>query len=197
MKLARGFVVEEDAAVADAGLGDRVGPGRQGQVRAVRDGHVGPVIPGGDAHLLGDFVDAVDRSAHVRAGDDDRVAGHLQDIGLVLSIQGGRVDASFRCEPLDQRAVLRAGVDGAGALHGCLGAAHAGEILAQRFRCDEDASLVGRVRNHGGGNTFFHEGEPAGGRAALGEARMVEGGGRNAGQQEGREEEQIGFIHGA
>ena len=76
-------------------------------------------------------------------------------------------------------------------------AANAGKILAQRFRCDEDAPLVGGVRDDGGGNTFFHEREPAGGRASLGEARMVEGGGRNAEQQAGREEEQIGFIHGA
>ena len=194
---ARGFVVEEDAAVADAGLGDRVGPGRQGDVRAMGDGNVGPVIPGRDAHLLRNLVNAVNGSAHVRACDDDRVAGHLQDVSLILPVQGRRVDAPFRREALDERAVLRAGVEGAGALRRRLDAAHAGEVLAQRLRCDEDASPVGRVRDDGGGDAVFHEGEPAGGRAALGEARMVEGRGRDAEQQAGREEGQIRFIHGA
>ena len=193
---ARGFVVEEDAAVADAGLGDRVGPGSQGDVRAMGDWYVGPVIPGRDAHLLRDLVDAVNGSAHVRARDDDRVAGHLQDVSLVLPVQRGRVDAPFRREALDQRTVLRAGVEDAGALRRRLDAAHAGEVLAQRLRCDEDAPLVGRVRDDGGGDAVFHEGEPAGGRAAFGEARMVEGGGRQAEQQAGREEERIRLVHG-
>ena len=194
---ARGFVVEEDAAVADTGLGDCIGPGRQGDVRTVGDGHIGPVIPGRDAHLLRNLVDTVNGSAHIRARNDDNVTVHAQDIGLVLPIQGRGVDAPFRREPLDKRTVLRAGVKGAGALRRRLDAAYAGEVLPQRLRCDEDARLVDRVCDHGGGNAFFHEGEPAGSRVALGEARMIEGSGRNGEEQAGREEDKVLFIHGA
>ena len=177
---ARGLVVEEDAAVADGGLGNGVGPRRHRQVLAVRNGHIGPVIPRRDAHLLGNLVDAVDGPAHVRAGDNQGVfVDDLQDISLVLPLERAQVDASFRAEPLDQRAVRGAGVDGARPRFRGLGAAYAGEILAQRLRGDPYARQVGRVRDHGRGHPVPHEAEPSGGLSSGGDARVVDGEGRN------------------
>ena len=93
------------------------------------NGYVGPVIPGGDADLLGNLVNAVNGTPHVGTGDDNHVFSDGQDVGFILPVQGGRVDPSFGREPLDQRAVLRSGIDSPGALLRRLYPAYAGEIL--------------------------------------------------------------------
>ena len=192
---ARRFVIEENAAIADAGLGDRVGTGCQGQVRAVGDWNIGPVIPGGYAHLLGNLVDAVDRSAHVRASDDDRVAGHLQDISLVLSIQGSSVDAPFCCKPLDERAVLRPRVDGPRALCRSFGPAHAGKVFPERFRRDADARQVGRVRDDGGGYPVPDQGKPSGSLSRRRNPGMIEGHGWLEKEEKAREADEQTSHH--
>ena len=88
--------------------------------------------------------------------------------------------SSARPTPLDQRAVRGAGIDGARTRFRGLGAADAGEVLAQRLRGDPYARQVGRVRDHRRGHPVPDEAEASGGLSLDSDAGMVHGRGRKA-----------------
>ena len=130
----RGLVVEEDAAVLDRGLAAHVAPGRDVERGAVADGHVGPPVPGRDADLLREVVDAEDRAALVAAGDDQgavdarpRPLDDLDERGLPAAADLADVELAGLDEPLDQAApAQRADDDGRAARGRALDAAPAG-----------------------------------------------------------------------
>jgi hypothetical protein len=78
------LVVDEDAAVLHGRLTLHVAAGPYEELRARRGRHVGPPVPGRDAYLFGEFVEAVDGAALVAAGDDERALdagpGPLDDL---------------------------------------------------------------------------------------------------------------------
>ena len=66
----RRFIVEEDAAIFDCGLRLGVAAGCDVEGIAVGNSHVGPPVPGRDADLFGEIVDAKDCAALVASGND-------------------------------------------------------------------------------------------------------------------------------
>ncbi len=64
-------------------------------------GYVCPVVPRRYAHLLGEFVDAVDGSSAVAAGDDELFIHQGDDEFLALALEQISVDAFLLDELVD------------------------------------------------------------------------------------------------
>ena len=113
----RRFVVQEDAAILDRGLAFAVLAGLHEQGVLVDHGNVGPPIPGRNADLFGEIVDAVDGAAlvaardHQRAGDTgQRPVHHLDQERFPFAGYARGIDLALANQAIDQRALA----DGAG-----------------------------------------------------------------------------------
>ncbi len=82
------FVIEEDAAVFDAGLTLLILAGENVERGLVIGRDVGPPVPRGDADLFGEVVNAEDRAALVAAGDDQGAVDAGQGVGDGLQKEG-------------------------------------------------------------------------------------------------------------
>ena len=83
----RCLIVEENATIANGWFTIAVGSTVHEDGVVVLYGHVGPVVPRRNAHLLGEFVDAVDGSPTVAAGDDELVVYHGDDEFLAFALE--------------------------------------------------------------------------------------------------------------
>ncbi len=108
----RSLVVEEDAAVFHCRFTLNPASGFDIERVFVFNGYVGPPVPGRDANLLGEVVDAKDRAALVAARDDqgtrDAGQGMRNDLGerrFPLASNFTDVDFSFANQAVDDNAL--------------------------------------------------------------------------------------------
>ena len=179
------FVIDKDAAEFDGGrtLEKVAGFDEKRIMMLGRD--IGPPIPGRDAHLLRDFVDAVDGPAFVAAGDDEGFldAGERQfdggdDEGFPFAVNGIGFDFASFDEGVDDGA-LADGADDDRSLGGRRGVAqfgfdagdalHVGLQVASRAN---HAGPVGLIDVKGGRLFILQEGERGG--AGVSETMSVE-----------------------
>ncbi len=186
------------------------------QLRAFRDRHVGPPIPGGDADLLGDLVEAEDGAALVGAGDDEGavqpgegVGDGGDDEGLPLAGDGGHVDFSLLDQSVDERAAAQgAGDDGGGAARPAggdqprLAAGDALDVGLEIGGGAEHAGVVGAIEVQRGRVCLAHQGKGAGGGLVenqpgfQAQADGLREGGRDEGERENRRAHETGkCIH--
>src|SRR5580692_2559060 len=107
----RGFVVEEDAAVCDSGFADDPTAGFDVERIFVGGGDIGPPVPGRDADVFREIVDAVDGSTLVAAGDDegarDAWEGMIDDLSegrFPFAANGADIDFVLADEAIDEGA---------------------------------------------------------------------------------------------
>ena len=125
------LVVEENAPVAHSRLRHGVRSACQEEVVPVQDRHVGPIVPGRDADLLGQLIDAVNGTAHVGAGDNQGIPAGADEIGLKLPLQGRQVHLALGRKLLDHKRFHRSSQYGPPAGGRCLCPAHAGKVFPQ------------------------------------------------------------------
>ena len=131
---ARRLIVEEDATIAYGWFAIGIDSLVYEDGVVMLHGHVCPVIPRRYAHLLGEFVDAIDGASAVAAGDDELVVHHSDDEFLALALEQISVDAFLFDELVDgsrmsdgshEDGCLPVGGDGG------LGAAHLADVPDQ------------------------------------------------------------------
>ena len=141
----RRLIVEENATIAHGWFAIAVGSTVHEDGVVMLHGNVCPVVPGRNAHLLGEFVDAVDGSPAVAAGDDELVVHHGDDEFLSLALEQISVDAFLFDELVDgsrmsdgshEDGCLAVGGDGG------LGAAHVPDVLDQGIGSIAHAAAV-------------------------------------------------------
>jgi len=170
-----GLVVDEDAAIFHLGFARGVAAGGDVESFTPGRGHVGPEMPGGDADLARELVDAVDRTAFVAADDHERLVvvggGVIQggdDEALPFAGEVGDVDPAGGDEGVDQRAATEgADKDGATAIGLGRRGADAGEVGAEIAGGADHPGEVGGIGDDRGGGDGVEEGERAGGRGGL------------------------------
>ena len=112
------FIIQKDAAVLDGGLALKMTARLDEESILMRDGHICPPIPGRNADLLGEFVNAVDSSALVATdndesgGDTGKGVGHgLDEIRLPLPCQRSGIDLVIADQLLKKGAFTQRGDD--------------------------------------------------------------------------------------
>ncbi len=186
-----GFVVEKDAAVFDAGLAVNVAAGFDEEGIVVLRGDIGPVMPGGDADLFGEIVDAVNGAAFVAAYDDEgaldareRIGDRLGDVGFPLAGDGGGVELFFADEAVDEGGFAEGADEDSGFGEGFFvvgerrgAGGDGGDVGLQIGGGAGDAGEIVGVDVEGGGGGVLDDGEAVGGGGSF----DVGGGGESLG----------------
>ena len=82
-----GLVVEEESAIAHGRFAVGIFAGEDIELGVALYGHIGPEVPGRDAYLARQLVDAVDSASLVAACDDELAVDGGDDILLGLTLQ--------------------------------------------------------------------------------------------------------------
>ena len=165
----RRFVVQEDAAVLDHRLVHQARIHRDAQGGMARHRHVGPPVPGRDADLFRQRVDAVNGAALVAAGDDQgalhagqRVRHRLDEKTFPLARQRARIDPALPGQFIDE-GVAAEGADDDYVAPRCAGlpfgrlARHLLDVALQVTRCAQHAGEVVLAHHDRGGAALGNE----------------------------------------
>ena len=98
---ARCFVVEEDATISDGWFAIGIDSLVYEDGIVMNHGHVSPVIPRRYAHLLGEFVDAIDGASAVASCDDELLIYEGDDEFLALALELSGIDAFLAHQLVD------------------------------------------------------------------------------------------------
>ena len=180
----RGLVVEEDAAVFHSGFPCGVAAAFYGEVVGLTGGYVGPEIPGGDAKLLGKFVDAVDCAAAVTSGYHEGLTHARQRIlycrhQVFLPFPRQLIEVEFPGlgDSLNRGALQTADDDNPVAFrlreYFCGFAGSATEIFGEVAYGDGDPFLVGRIIIEGKRLAVFNQRQRVGRQLRGGDPLVV------------------------